>query len=321
MTRGSGVLTDLPLVPERASTIGAGVDHLFFYLVAVTVFFSTLIFALVFYFAVRYRRRSAADQAAQISSSMPLEVLWTVIPLCLEVIMFYWGASLFVRHAVAPAAATDIYVVGKQWMWKLEHPEGPREINELHVPVGRPFRLIMTSEDAIHSFFIPAFRIKQDVLPGRYTTQWFEATQPGRYHIFCSQYCGTNHAAMGGWVYVLEPAAYARWLNGALTGTSMVGQGGRLFARLGCGSCHQPTDHSHGPSLEGLYGTRVRLQDGSTVLADDAYLKTSILNPAAQVTAGFPALMPTFQGQIDQEELFELIAYIKSLKGPEGVSR
>ncbi len=313
------MLSNVPLFPERASTIGAGVDHLFFYLLGVAIFFSTLIFALVFYFAIRYRRRSSDDTATQITNSLPLEVAWTVIPLFLEVVMFVWGASLFVRHAVAPPGATDIYVVGKQWMWKLQHPEGPREINELHVPIGRPFRLVMTSEDAIHSFFIPAFRLKQDVLPGRYTTQWFQATKSGRYHLFCSQYCGTNHSHMGGWVYVMEPSSYEQWLTGAMTNESMAAVGARLFARLGCGSCHQTTDQSRGPSLEGLYGKTVRLEGGGTVLADDAYLETSILNPATMVTAGYQPLMPTFQGQIDSEDLFQIIAYIKSLKGTERV--
>jgi cytochrome c oxidase subunit 2 len=313
------MLSDLPLFPEQASTIGAGVDHLFFYLMTVAVFFSTLIFALVFYFAIRYRRRGATDKAEQITSSVPLEVLWTVIPLFLEVVMFYWSASLFVRHAVVPKDAQEIYVVGKQWMWKLQHPEGPLEINELHVPVDRPFRLVMTSEDAIHSFFVPAFRIKQDVLPGRYTTLWFQATRPGRYHLFCSQYCGTNHSQMGGWIHVMEPGAYEQWLSGAATTESMEVAGGRLFERLGCGSCHQASDRSRGPSLVGLYGKRVQLASGSTVIADDAYLEASILNPAANVASGFQPIMPTFQGQIDKEDLFKLIAYIKSLKGTERI--
>ena len=312
-------MTDLPLFPERASTIGAGVDHLFFYLLGVSVFFSTLIFALVFYFAIRYRRRLPSDKAEQIASSVPLELLWTFVPLCLVAVMFYWGASLFLRHAIAPAGAADIYVVGKQWMWKLQHAEGPREINELHVPAGRPFRLVMTSEDAIHSFFVPAFRIKQDVLPGRYTTLWFQATKPGRYHLFCTQYCGTNHARMGGWVHVMEPDAYQQWLSDHSIGAAMPVAGARLFADLGCGTCHQP-DSLRGPSLVGLYGRRVTLADGGSVVADEAYIGQSILNPAARLTQGFGPLMPTFQGQISEEDLFQLIAYVKSLSEAQGVS-
>ena len=275
------MLSDLPLFPARASTFAADVDHLFFYLLGVSIFFSTLIFLLVFFFAIRYRRRSPLDKAEQITSSLPLELAWTFIPLCLEVVMFAWGASLFVRHALPPADAADIYVVGKQWMWKVQHAEGPREINELHVPVNRSFRLVMTSEDAIHSFFVPAFRIKQDVLPGRYTTLWFNATRTGRYHLFCTQYCGTNHSQMGGWVYVLDDLEYGQWLNGEASGESMASTGATLFARLGCGGCHQSRDQPRGPALAGLYGKRVHLADGSTVLGDDGYIEESILAPAA----------------------------------------
>jgi cytochrome c oxidase subunit 2 len=310
-----GVLSDLPLFPARASTIGAGVDHLFFYLVAVALVFSTLIFGLVFYFAIRYRRRSPADKATQITSSVPLEIAWTVIPLCLSAVMFFWGASLFLRHAIAPPGSADIYVVGKQWMWKVQHPEGRREINELHVPVGRPFRLIMTSEDAIHSFFVPAFRLKQDVLPGRFTTLWFQATQVGRYHLFCSQYCGTNHSLMGGWIEVMEPVEYEHWLSRGSTGDPMQVAGAKLFERLGCSNCHQSTNQGRGPSLEGLYGRRVLLEGGGTTIADDAYIEESILKPATKVTRGYQPIMPTFQGQISEEGVFQIIAFLRSLKG------
>jgi cytochrome c oxidase subunit 2 len=308
------MLSDLPLFPVRASTIGTGVDYLFFYLVAVAVFFATLIFVLVFYFAVKYRRRSPNDRAVQIASSIPLEIAWTFIPLCLAAVMFFWGANLFLRHAIVPAGSTDIYVVAKQWMWKLQHPEGPREINELHVPAGRPFRLVMTSEDAIHSFFVPAFRIKQDVLPGRFTTLWFQATRVGDYHLFCTQYCGTNHARMGGWIHVMDPVAYQRWLSSEITGVSMAVAGARLFERLRCSDCHRPGDRSKGPPLDGLYGTRVLLEGGGTVIADDAYIRESILNPAARVTRTYPPTMPTFQGQISADEIIQIVAYVKSLK-------
>jgi cytochrome c oxidase subunit 2 len=317
------MLSDLPLFPVRASTIGAGVDHLFFYVLGVAVVFSTLIFVLVLYFAVKYRRRSPADHAVQITSSLPLEIVWTVIPVGLSAVMCVWGADLFLRHAIAPPDASDIYVVGKQWMWKLQHPEGAREINELHVPVGRPFRLVMTSEDAIHSFFVPAFRLKQDVLPGRFTTLWFQATQVGRYHLFCSQYCGTNHSVMGGWVYVLDPVEYEQWLSGGATNESMPVAGARLFERLGCSSCHLSTDQGRGPSLDGLYGKRVALEGGGVLIADDAYIEESILKPAAKVTLGYEPTMPTFQGQISEEGIFQIIAYLRSLKKtgkPEGAS-
>jgi cytochrome c oxidase subunit 2 len=311
------MLSDLPLFPARASTFAGQVDHLTFYLLGVSIFFSTLIFLLVVYFAVRYRRRSDEQKAEQITYSLPLELLWTIVPLCLEIVMFVWGANLFVRRSEAPADATDIYVVGKQWMWKLQHAEGAREINELHVPAGRPFRLVMTSEDVIHSFFVPAFRIKQDVLPGRYTTLWFDASTPGRYHLFCTQYCGTNHAGMGGWVYVMDPRDYEHWLSGAQASESMASFGSAVFARLGCGSCHQSSDQSRGPALAGLYGKEVRLADGSTVLGDDAYIEQSILNPAARITRGYQPTMPTFRGQVNEDDLFQLVEYIKSLKAPE----
>ena len=315
------MLSDLPLFPDRASTFAADVDHLFFYLLGVSIVFSTLIFVLVVYFAIRYRRRSPQDKATQITSSLPLELLWTIVPLGLEVVMFLWGASLFVRHALPPADATDIYVVGKQWMWKLQHAEGAREINELHVPAGRPFRLVMTSEDAIHSFFVPAFRIKQDVLPGRYTTLWFNATRAGRYHLFCTQYCGTNHARMGGWVYVLEPLEYQRWLNGERSRESMASTGETLFSRLGCRSCHQSQDQARGPTLWGLYGKQVLLSDGRTVLGDDTYIQESIVTPAAKIANGYEATMPTFRGQVTEDDLFQLVAYIKSLNAAERTSQ
>src|SRR5262249_54685179 len=223
--------------------------------------------------------------------------------------MFWWGARLFVRHALPPADAADIYVVGKQWMWKVQHAEGPREINELHVPADRPFRLVMTSEDVIHSFFVPAFRIKQDVLPGRYTTLWFNATRTGRYHLFCTQYCGTNHSQMGGWVYVLDGPDYERWLGAETRSTTMVSTGAALFARLGCQSCHQSGDRPRGPALAGLYGKHVRLADGRTVLGDDAYIEESILTPASKITRGYEAIMPTFRGQVSADDVFQLVAY------------
>jgi cytochrome c oxidase subunit 2 len=311
------MLSGIPLFPVRASTFAVDVDRLFFFMLGICVFFSILIFVLVFYFAVRYRRRTAEDRATQIQGSLPLELLWTFIPLCIAMVMFVWGAKLFVRHALPPSDAADLYVVGKQWMWKIQHAEGPREINELHVPVSRPFRLVMTSEDVIHSFFVPAFRIKQDVLPGRYTTLWFNADRPGRYHLLCTQYCGTNHAQMGGWVYVLDPVDYARWLGAATRGSSMATAGATLFVRHGCGSCHQSSDQPIGPALWGLYGKQITLADGRTVLADDAYIEESLLNPAAKVTRGYAPTMPTFRGQLSDDDVFQLVAYIKSLNAPE----
>jgi cytochrome c oxidase subunit 2 len=229
-------------------------------------------------------------------------------------VMFFWGASLYFQHARPPAGSQDIYVVGKQWMWKLQHPEGRREINELHVPVGRSFRLILASEDVIHSFYVPAFRIKQDAVPGRYTTEWFEATTPGKYHMFCSQYCGTNHALMNGWVYVMEPVAYQRWLSGATGEESMPAAGEKLFQSLGCASCHHPDGGGRGPSMLGLFGKKVLLEGGRSVAADESYIRQCVLNPGSQRVAGYQPIMPTFQGQISEEGLLQIVAYIKSLK-------
>ncbi len=308
------MVSSLPLFPERASTIGAEVDHLYFFLVAVTAVFAALIFASVFYLAIRYRRRPANVRAEQIPGSLTLELTWSLVPLGLMMVMFFWGADLYFRLARPPDGAAEIYVVAKQWMWKLQHPEGPREVNELHVPIGRPIRLIMASEDVIHSFYVPAFRIKQDVVPGRYTSEWFQATKAGRYRLFCSQYCGANHAQMTGWVHVMQPADYENWLSGGAPGESMPAAGERLFQRLGCGSCHRPDGTGRGPSLEGVLGKPVLLQGGAKVLADEAYIRESVLHPDAKIVAGYQAVMPTFQGQITEEGLLQIIAYIKSLK-------
>jgi cytochrome c oxidase subunit II len=303
-----------PLFPERASTIGVGVDHLYFFLLAVAGFFAILIFSLVFVFAIKYRQRSPSDRAQPIAGSLPLELIWTVIPLGLSMVMFVWGADLYFQHARAPRGATDIYVVGKQWMWKLQHPEGRREINELHVPVGRPVRLILASEDVIHSFYVPAFRIKQDAVPGRYTSEWFEATKPGKYHLFCAQYCGTNHSRMAGWVYVMEPVEYERWLSGGTGSETMAMAGGKLFENLGCANCHHADGSGRGPSLVGVFGKKALLTGGQAAVADEAYIRESILNPGAKVVAGYQPIMPTFQGQVSEEGLLQIIAYIKSLE-------
>jgi cytochrome c oxidase subunit II len=310
------MLNDLPLWPERASTFAVNVDYLFLFILVTCAFFAALIFFLVAYLAIRYRRRTPEQRATQIRNSVPLELVWTGVPICLAGVMFLWGAALFMQRTIVPPNAQEIYVVGKQWMWKLQHPEGPREIDELHVPVGRPFRLVMTSEDVIHDFFIPAFRLKQDVLPNRFTSLWFEATKTGQFHLFCSQYCGTNHARMGGWVYVLEPSDYQRWLSGAMGAEPMADSGAKLFTHFGCQSCHQSHDTERGPTLVGLYGKSVQLAGGGTVTGDESYIEESILTPASKVTRGYTPVMPTFLGQIPPDDLVQLIAYIKSLNTP-----
>jgi cytochrome c oxidase subunit 2 len=302
-----------PLFPEQASTIAGGVDALFAFLAAVSLFFSILIFALIFYFAIKYRRVSEDELPHPIIGSRRLELFWSVSPFVITLVMFGWGASLYFANARPPSRAVEIYVVGKQWMWKLQHPEGIREINELHVPVHTPVRLTMTAEDVIHSFYVPAFRIKMDVLPGRYTSTWFEATKPGEYHLFCAEYCGNKHSGMVGKVVVMEPVDYENWLGGGSSKEPMELTGSRLFERLGCVNCHNPRATGRGPSLEGVFGQKVKLTSGETVIADEAYLRESILNPEAKVVAGYPVIMPTFQGQVTEEGLMQMISYLKSL--------
>jgi cytochrome c oxidase subunit 2 len=302
----------LPLFPEQASSISVEVDHLLYFLLAVSVVFTVLIFGAIFYFAVRYRRRSEQELPVSVHTGWMLEIVWSVIPFGLTMIMFGWGASIFFRESRAPDNAMQIYVVGKQWMWKLQHMEGQREINELHIPTGRPVKLIMTSEDVIHSFYVPDFRTKQDVVPGRYTMTWFEATKPGKYHLFCAEYCGTNHSGMIGWVYAMTPQDYQRWLAGSPSG-SLVQDGAKLFEDLACSNCHKPDGSGRGPSLVGVFGSTVKLAGGGTVKADEAYIRESILNPAAKVVEGYQPDMPTFQGLITEENVVQLIEYVKSL--------
>jgi cytochrome c oxidase subunit 2 len=294
------------------------VDHLLYFLLAVAGFFSLAIFSAIFYFAVRYRRRSENELPRAIHGGMALEILWSVIPLGLTMVMFTWGASIYFNESRPPDNALDIYVVGKQWMWKLEHLGGQREINELHIPVGRAVRLTMTSEDAIHSFFVPAFRTKQDAVPGRYTTTWFTPTKTGKYHLFCAEYCGTNHSRMGGWVYVMAPRDYEAWLSGGTSGGSLAENGQKLFDELACGNCHKPDGTGRCPSLTGLFGKTVQLTGGGTVQADEGYIRESILQPQAKIVAGYGPIMPTFQGLVTEEGVMQLIEYIKSLGPPPG---
>ena len=281
---------------------------------AISIFFSILIFGLIFYFAIKYRRRSKDEIPPQIEGNLALEITWTVIPAGLCVVMFVWASGLFFRSSRPPRASTEIFVIGQQWMWKVQHAEGIQEIDELHVPVGVPIKLTMTSQDVIHDFSVPAFRIKKDVLPGQYTSEWFTATKTGRFHLFCDQYCGTSHSAMVGWVIVMEPTEYARWLSNGVASKSMADVGAELYVRYGCDTCHST---GKGPAFAGLYGSAVKLTDGQTVIADDAYIRKSILNPSSQRVAGYAAVMPTFQGQLGEEQILQLTAYIKSLAKPE----
>jgi len=305
--------SELPLFPVQASSVAASVDHLFFFLSAVAVFFSVVIFATIFYFAIRYRRHSEEELPAAPHSPLALEVLWTVVPLGITMVMFVWGSSLFFGMSRPPDDAKQIYVVGKQWMWKLQHLEGQREINELHIPVGQAVKLTMTSEDVIHDFFVPAFRVKADVLPGRYTTEWFKPIKPGKYHLFCAQYCGTNHYAMGGWIYVMEPQDYQAWLSGSATGT-LAQNGEKLFQNLACANCHHLSGPpGRGPDLHNLYGTTVDLIRGGHVKFDEDYIRESLFYPSAKIASGYQPIMPTFQGLVTEENIVQLIEYIKTL--------
>jgi len=307
---------NFPLFPERASSLAGQVDGLYFFLVAVSAFFTILIFVTIFIFAIKYRRE-AHPNPSHIEGSLPLELTWTLIPLGICMIFFAWGSLIYFQEGRAPKGAMEIYAVGKQWMWKFEHETGQREINTLHVPLGRDVKMIMSSQDVIHSFYVPAFRIKQDVLPGRYTTTWFHPTKIGTYHLFCAEYCGTQHSGMIGEVVVMEPAAYQAWLVGGGAMASLSANGQQLFLQLGCATCHRTDTQGRGPMLAGLYGKQVQLDDGRSLVADENYIRESILNPGAKVVSGFKPIMPTYQGQVSEESLAALVQYIKSLSQPQ----
>jgi cytochrome c oxidase subunit 2 len=311
---------NLPLWPERASSMAGQVDAIYIFLLVICGMVALLVFTCLLYFAARYRRRAGVE-AEQIDGSTPLELTWSIIPLCVFMVFFAWGAVVFFKQRTPPRDATEVYVVAKQWMWKLEHAEGQREINELHVPVGRDVKLIMTSQDVIHSFFVPVFRMKQDVLPGRYTVAWFRATKPGTYHLFCAEYCGTQHSGMIGSIIVMEPAQYEAWMSGGPAGP-LSATGERIFAELGCSTCHRTDVQGRGPNLQGVFGRPVLLEDGRTVVADENYVRESILDPGAKIVNGFKPVMPTFQGLVSEEQLNALVAYVKSLSSvkPAGTS-
>ncbi len=287
------------------------VDALYIFLLIVTGMMALLVCTLIIFFAARFRHRPGVP-AEQIEGSLALEITWSAIPLGVFMVIFIWGAVVYFKERTPPADATEVYVVAKQWMWKVEHAEGQREINELHVPVGRDVKLIMTSQDVIHSFFIPAFRVKQDVLPGRYTVEWFHATKPGVYHLFCSQYCGTQHSGMVGDIVVMEPAQYEAWINGG-TSAPLSASGEKIFAEMGCSTCHRSDQQGRGPNLQGVFGHPVELEDGRTVTADENYLRQCIVDPGSKRLKGFQPIMPTFQGLVNEEQVNALVAYIKSM--------
>ena len=307
-------MQNMPLFPPSASSVAMEMDLLYLFIAAVSAFFVVLVAALTLFFAIKYRRRHPDEVGEDIHGSLVLELTWTFIPFVLSMVMFVWGADLFYRLARPPADSMDIFVVGKQWMWKVQHPAGVREINQMHVPIGRNVRIFLGSEDVLHDYSIPAFRVKMDAVPGKITTMWFKATQAGTYHIFCAEYCGTKHSGMIGEVIAMEPQDYEAWLAGGRSTGTAVENGERLFSTLSCNTCHKPDSTGRGPTLHGVFGSTVQLVDGRKVVADENYLRESIMNSQAKVVQGYQPIMPAFQGMVSEENLMQLIAYIKTLK-------
>jgi cytochrome c oxidase subunit 2 len=306
---------NFPIFPKAASTTAAQTDELYFFLLGFSIFILALVFLPMFYFLFKYRRGNRANRAEINLPTTRIEITWTVIPILMVTGLFAWSARVYFYEEVPPPGALNINVIGKQWMWKAQHSEGQQEINELHIPVDQPVKLTLASEDVIHSFYIPAFRIKQDVVPGRFTTEWFQATRLGTYDFYCSEYCGTDHSKMAGRVVVMSATEYRSWLAAGAPRNTLAQSGENLFRELGCSGCHVGSTTVHAPPLEGLYGKMVPLSDGTFVIADDKYLRDSILLPSSQIVAGYQPLMPTYEGHVTEGELLELIAYLKSIGG------
>lgn len=305
----------IPLFPEQASSFAWQVDALYFYIIAVCLFFGIGVVVFLTLFAFKYREREKFATPVEIHGSNVLEITWTAIPFVIAMTIFAFGTYVFFTLYQMPKDAMEVYVVGKQWMWKMQHSTGQREINELHVPVGRKVKLIMTTEDVIHDVYIPAFRTKADVVPGRYTYLWFEATKPGRYQLYCAEYCGLNHSGMIGWVTVMEQRDFDNWLAGNVTNQTPVEAGRDLFEnKLGCASCHQDNG-GRGPSMKNIFGKPQKLANGDTVTIDENYLRESIINPQAKIAEGYQPIMPTFKGQVSEDQLNQIVLYIKSLSG------
>ncbi|MCX6967147.1 MAG: cytochrome c oxidase subunit II [Verrucomicrobia bacterium] len=304
-----------PIWPDEAASGAQEVDQIVIGLVLMSLFFIIVVAGPILYFGFKYRRSRPANRVISHHNTWAIEITWTLVPLIIAVCFFVVAASVYFRQRHPPADAMEIHVIGKQWMWKIQHPQGKREINELHVPVGVPIKLLMTSQDVIHSFYIPAFRIKQDVLPGRYTSMWFVPQKTGEYHLFCTQYCGEGHARMTGKAIVLSKADYQKWLTSGEQSENPAKAGAELFRQYGCSGCHAGSRVVRAPSLVGLYGSVVPLEGNKTTIADDQYLRDSILLPNSQVVAGYEPVMPSYQGKLSEDALFSLIAYLKSL-GP-----
>ncbi len=316
------MLSGIPLLPVQASTLAPQVDALYYFIVAVTAFFGILVAILVTAFALKYKDDTGLKVGAPITGSVPLEIGWSLIPFFVAVAIFAWSATIFFQYTRPPENTLEIYSTGKRWMWRFQHLDGQREINTLHVPVGRPVKITFTSEDVLHDLYIPAFRIKADAIPGRYSSIWFEATKTGEYHLFCAEYCGTRHSGMIGTVYVMEPNDYQAWLsNGGVTGGSMQARGEQLFQQLACTTCHLTDGKGRGPSLAGVFGSQVKLTSGQTVIADESYIRESILAPQTKLVDGYQPLMPTFQGLVNEDGVLSLIEYVKSLNGGAGAAQ
>jgi cytochrome c oxidase subunit II len=303
----------LPFFPTAASAIAERVDRLYLGLLLISAFYLALIFLPMLYFLFKYRRSQSIPRPKLKIATWKIEIVWTLIPFFMLMSLFGWAATLYYDEERVPDHALESFVVAKQWMWKIQHAEGNREINELHVPTGQPIKLTMTSEDVIHSFFIPAMRLKQDVVPGRYVTECFEPTRPGTYHLFCAEFCGADHSLMGGNIIVMKPADYQAWLNAGRPTDNLAASGEHLFREFGCSGCHLSSSVIRAPRLEGVFGKPVPLQGGAIVIADEQYLRDSILLPASQIAAGYTNVMPSYQGHVSEEQLIQMIAYIKSL--------
>ena len=306
------MLAGIPFFPPAASTVAGDVDNLYLVTVAITAFFALLVVVLVGIFAIKYKDETGDRIGEPIHGSIPLELAWTIIPFIIAMGLFVYATTVYFKIIRPPAETLEVFSTGKRWMWRFQHLDGKAEINELHIPKGRPVRVTFTSEDVIHDLYIPAFRVKADAIPGRYSAIWFEATETGEFHLFCAEYCGTKHSGMIGRVIVMEPNDYQAWLSGT-TNAPLAVRGEELFKQMACVSCHLNDNSGRGPSLAGVFGSQVTLAAGGTATADDAYLRESILNPQNKVVAGYQPLMPTFQGQVNEEGVRSLIQYIKSL--------
>lgn len=306
----------LALLPPSASAAARGTDALYLALVGFSTLMAVIFMALIVIFSYRYRRNAKVNRAGAPSSARGLEAAWTIAPLVVFLALFAWSARQYALQSQAPRDATRVFVVAKQWMWTVEHPNGRREINELHIPVDTPIKLIMTSQDVIHSFFVPAFRNKRDVVPGRYSTIWFRADRPGEYLLLCAEYCGTDHSEMKGRVVAMAPQDYARWMEEGAPHPGLAERGFALFRRHGCMGCHAAASSVHAPELSGLLGRRVHLSDGRNIVADETYVRDSIMEPQRAIVAGYDAIMPSFKNQLNEEEITAIIEYIRSL-GPD----